>query len=164
MTAPELKRLAARLVGGLERGVIRRLLANQGRVTASPPTRPTRRCRRCVVICPSGANAFDRRPSGRIRKRFQPQNRLRLKTNFNRAFKSMTPVQICCEKYSALRSAKVSRIFLASRLVQRGVSRSSRTWRRAAVDARDRSILLNADERSLRGRPSRVVLAPRRWR
>jgi hypothetical protein len=46
----------------------------------------------------------------------------------------------------------------------RGVSRSSRTWRRAAVAASDRSILLNADERSPRGRPSRVVLAPRRWR
>src|SRR5882757_10031164 len=80
-------------------------------------------------------------------------DRLRLKTNFSRAFNPMTPVQISREKYSALRSAKISRILLASRLVQRGVSRSSRTWRREAVDARDRSILLNADERSLRGRP-----------
>jgi hypothetical protein len=116
-----------------------------------PPQR-----RRCVMICPSGANALDRRRSRRLRKRFQPQNHLRLKTNFSRAFKSMTPVQICCEKYSAWRSAKINRILLASRLVQRGVSRSSRTWRRAAVDARDRSILLNADERSPRGRPSPV--------
>jgi hypothetical protein len=53
----------------------------------------------------------------------------------------MTPVQFLREKYSALRSAKINRILLASRLVQRGVSRSSRTWRRGAVAARDRSIL-----------------------
>ncbi len=52
------------------------------------------------------------------RKRFRSRNRLRLKAKFRRAFNSMTPVQICSEKYSALRSAKISRIFLASRLVQ----------------------------------------------
>src|SRR5882762_11927384 len=40
-------------------------------------------------------------------------NRLRLKTNFRRAFNPMTPVQISREKYSAWRSAKISRILLA---------------------------------------------------
>jgi hypothetical protein len=75
------------------------------------------------------------------RKPFRPQNRLRLKTNFSRAFKSMTPVQISRKKYSVLCSPQISGFISLSRLVQRGVSRSSRTWRRAAVAAKDRSIL-----------------------
>jgi hypothetical protein len=59
---------------------------------------PYERPRRCIMICPSGANALDRRPSRPFRKRFQPQNHLRQKTNFIHIFNSMTPVQIFREK------------------------------------------------------------------
>jgi hypothetical protein len=116
--------------------------------------RPARRRRRCVVIYPP----FNRRLSCRLHHCFQPQNRLRQKANFSPSFNPMTPVQISREKYSALDSPQISGFISLSRLVQRGVSRSSRTWRRGAVAASDRSILWNADERSPRGRPSRVVL------
>jgi hypothetical protein len=91
---------------------------------------------------PPGRNEFDRRRSCRLRKRFSPQNDLHQKTNFCCAINSILPVQMSAEKYSALAFPQISRIFLASRLVQRGVSRSSRTWRRGAVAARGRSILL----------------------
>jgi hypothetical protein len=52
------------------------------------------------------------------RKTFQPQNRLRQKTNFCRAFKSMTPVQISHRKYSVLCSPQISGFIALSRLVQ----------------------------------------------
>jgi hypothetical protein len=82
-------------------------------------------------------------------------------------------------------SPKSAALFRASRLVMRGVSRSSRTWRRDAVAATARRRLTPTNElirlrgnrdrtgtrpvvlvlaQGFRGRPSRVVLAPRRWR
>src|SRR5258708_39192638 len=67
--------------------------------------------RACAL--PDGRECIRSSPLLLSRKRFQPQNRLRLKTNFGCAFKSMTSVQIWREKYSALRSAKISRILLA---------------------------------------------------
>jgi hypothetical protein len=100
-------------------------------------------------------NEFNRRRSCRLRKRFPPPNDLHQKTNFGCAFKPIPPVQISREKYSARRYPQISRILLASRLVQRGVSRSSRTWRRGAVAASDRSIVLWACGRTIAARTAK---------
>jgi hypothetical protein len=82
-------------------------------------------------------------------------------------------------------SPKSAALLRASRLMKRGVSRSSRTWRRGAVAATARRRFTPTNElirlrgnrdgtgtrpvalvlaQGFRGRPSRVVLAPRRWR
>ena len=53
----------------------------------------------------------------------------------------MRLVQPPCEKYRALSSPQISSLLRASRLMKRGVSRSSRTWRWEAMAARYRSIL-----------------------
>jgi hypothetical protein len=72
---------------------------------------------------PDGANAFDRHLSCGFPKRFRPRNRLRRKANFSRAFKSMTPVQIPREKYSALDSPQISGFISLSRLIEEGRTR-----------------------------------------
>jgi hypothetical protein len=51
-------------------------------------------------------------------KRFRWRNHLRQKTNFSRAFNSMTPVQISRKKYSVLCSPQISGFISLSRLVQ----------------------------------------------
>jgi hypothetical protein len=62
------------------------------------------------------------------------------KTDFSSRINSIHPVQPSRKKYRASTSAQISFICRASRLMKRGVSRSSRTWRREAVAARHRSI------------------------
>ena len=69
------------------------------------------------------------------------------------------PVQPCLEKYFAFSETQISCIDDPSRPGKRGVSRSSRTrggmrWTR----------LLRKTNGAARGRRSRVVLTPRRWR
>ena len=68
-------------------------------------------------------------------------------------------VQSSSKKYFASRFGRNSNRADGSRLDQRGVSRSSRTLERDAMDAS-----CAFDERAARGRRSRVVLTPRRWR
>jgi hypothetical protein len=70
-----------------------------------------------------------------------------------------TPVQPFPQKYSGSLFTQLTSIVTPSRPTKRGVSRSSRTLVRDAVDAR------GALTRALVcGRQSRVVLTPRRWR
>ena len=64
-----------------------------------------------------------------------------------------------CKNISLFPKSKSVVVSAPSRPHKRGGSRSSRTLRRDAVDA-----LVSRDERRQRGRRSRVVLAPRRWR
>jgi hypothetical protein len=87
------------------------------------------------------------------------QNRLRAKTNFTSCFNLICPVQSCRQKDSALLQPQISGFLAPSRTRKRGASRSSRTLG-AGCDGRD----IAADECWYRGRRSRVVLAPRRWR
>jgi hypothetical protein len=68
-------------------------------------------------------------------------------------------VQWSLKKYFASPFGRNSFIDSPSRLDKRGASRSSRTLVRDAVDA-----AATQDERRFRGRRSRVVLTPRRWR
>jgi hypothetical protein len=65
---------------------------------------------------------------------FSRQNPLREKSNFTSAFKVIPLVQSSRQKYSAWRVGQISRIVLRiPPRLKRGVSRSSRTWRRGAV-------------------------------
>ncbi len=67
---------------------------------------------------------------------FGRQNPLRQKSNFASAFNAIPLVQISRQKYSAWRVGQISRIVpLIPPRSKRGVSRSSRTWRRGAVAA-----------------------------
>jgi hypothetical protein len=67
---------------------------------------------------------------------FGRQNPPRQKSNFASAFNAIPLVQISRQKYSAWRVGQISRIVpLIPPRSKRGVSRSSRTWRRGAVAA-----------------------------
>ena len=72
---------------------------------------------------------------------------------------SDTPVQPPLQKYSRSLLTQITSSSSPSRPTQRGVSRSSRTLVRDAMDAGGAT-----DERVTCGRRSRVVLTPRRWR
>jgi hypothetical protein len=63
------------------------------------------------------------------------QNRMLAKSNFLKLLKLIWVIQSVLEKYSAFHFSQISGFFAPSRLDTRGVSRSSRTWRRGAVDA-----------------------------
>jgi hypothetical protein len=75
-------------------------------------------------------------------------------------------VQSFSEKYSTSPLGRHSFIDLLSRLARGAYRDRHGRWVRDAVDAAASGALANrrADERRFRGRRSRVVLAPRRWR
>jgi hypothetical protein len=54
---------------------------------------------------------------------------------FLRRIKTILPVQPCRKKYFAFRRSQITGVFAAVPPHLRGVSRSSRTWMRDAVDA-----------------------------
>jgi hypothetical protein len=111
---------------------------------------------------------------------------LRQKTNFSRPFNPITPVQISREKYSALRSPQINRTlpripphregrFAIVTNVEAGSG--GRDGSQACFTPTNEPIRLRGDRggtgskpvapvlaEGFRGRPSRVVLAPRRWR
>ena len=95
----------------------------------------------------------------RVTPSANPLHQMRAPANFLNQINAIPPVQSP--------SAKIFRFSLPPNHIhnsrhpvpQRGVSRSSRTLVRDAMDARAAQ-----DERRSRGRRSRVVLAPRRWR
>ena len=84
---------------------------------------------------------------------------MRAKTDLSNRIKLILPVQSHRQKYFLSRLTQITSIIRAIPSHMRGVSRSSRTLERDAVDAGGAF-----DERRGRGRRSRVVLTPRRWR
>ena len=70
-----------------------------------------------------------------MRRPSKAENRLRLNTNFSRIFKLILPVQISLKKYFASSFPQIRCFICASRLDERGASRSSRYARRDAMDA-----------------------------
>ena len=102
------------------------------------------------------------------RKPFAPQNRLRQKTKFASRFNVDWVVQMRLEKYFSLRKSEVVSLIPPSRLDRRGVRVVTDV--EAGCDGRDgitgRVVPRPAEpsgEAGIRGRPSRVVLIPRRW-
>ena len=72
----------------------------------------------------------------RIARRFETGKfRVRAQVNFFNRINVIWVVQTFAEKYSAFRIPQISVITIASRPTERGVSRSSRTLGRDAVDA-----------------------------
>ena len=77
-----------------------------------------------------------------------------------RANQSLIAVQLRFQKYSASRFGQINSRSVAVPFSQRGALRGRHErWARDAVDARARLTI-----RAFRGRRSRVVLTPRRWR
>jgi hypothetical protein len=124
--------------------------------------------------------------STRIRAPSTPKIPARPKPNFSSPFNPIAPVQISREKYSALRFPQISRTlprippheegrFAIVTNVEAGCG--GRDGSRACLAPTNELIRLREDgdgtgtrpvasvlARGFRGRPSRVVLAPRRWR
>lgn len=101
----------------------------------------------------------------------EPPQPLRQNKKFSNPFKLICPVQSGAKKETASRKTQISRTTRAIPARKRGVSRSSRTWGRAAVDATAPGARWQSragfpvsdagapDEGDVCGRQNRVVLA-----
>jgi hypothetical protein len=157
---------AERLRRCARRSTVRRV----GKATACPPFTATVRrrgghgaLRLCPpynsrqLICPTSHPLHDfgsRRPRA---PRKSGQKRLRRKTHFACAFRSILSATSVVAKISLYENQK-SCIYCSHPASIGGAYASSRTLRRDAVDANG-----SHDERRVSGRPSRVVLISRRW-
>jgi hypothetical protein len=76
------------------------------------------------------------------------QGSLRQTVEFARAFSAMTHVKALRKKYSTFFFSEIMVVSAHPASPKRGVSRSSRAWRRDAVGASGCGVIYHADERS----------------